>query len=314
MFMFFFGALSWRDRAFSSHNWSPATGPAPLQGQLDQTMPPASSVCAMEDVSAFVWSHRGHVEPDEHGYTDGSLQALKVLLDNGIINFDIDISSFDGQFYVAHPSAAVSFESRQQWKSAFCTVNEFLNAIAHHEMVAPRLRKSVARKPVNAALPMVSVEPKFVNTSTMKHFVDVLYSPSDYPRDRLAIITNSPGQYEMVETYLRSKQTTVKKIAVSRAYRSLPKTADEFSWERDAINSSQTRIRSRLHMPDVKLLSDQFRKQNYRHQLKDDLIVSWLVDDAEGLKTAIDQGIDGVISNHPMLLKNMLEYWHLRLC
>jgi hypothetical protein len=297
-----------------------------------------SVLCARTDWNSFVWSHRGHIDATNNinvsssTSTDGSISTLKELLHAGIIRFDVDISHFGGEFYVAHPSKAAQLQSKVQWDQSFTTIAQFLDTIANEEPVArsiTQLRQSRSQGQGRdlSMGPMISIEPKFDDLELWKKLIDVVQAAPKYPANRVALIVNAPNQLTFVENYLNSNYGQHRRsqlIAVSIAYRSVPKTDSDFSWQRDFIgatnlSSSRTKFR-RMHMPDIKLLtpSSSLAEQVNNQQVRDK-VVPWLVDDLQTMQFVLQlskkqTNIDGIITNYPLKMTEQLREWRRTSC
>lgn len=278
-------------------------------------------VCSFKpaELSSFIWSHRAHY-PDNPLYNDGSMQSLQALLNAGITNFDIDISTKDGIFYVAHPSLLSNISSDlKKWEKDILTLPSFLEKIGKHHRIKSIISNlnALTLRPLQ---PFITCEPKFTDPKLWEELIMILQSSQYLPASHLAIIVSSPDQKTLVESIMDS-YPHAPKIAIAIAYRSIPKTPNDFIWkdtEMALFRSQPMDLDSPyqyLHMPDVKLMTTTFKNPIGRSFHKPLIrIVPWLVDTPEGLLESLNHSVDGIISNNPIDLLHFLEDKYKREC
>ena len=261
-----------------------------------------------DQLSSFVWSHRGHFSGRE---VDASRSAQQALISANVFNFDVDVSFADDVFYVAHPSKLNKFTTPSQRGDSLQTVEAFLTTLG--EVRAPW--SSTNRTLVVS--PFVTLEPKFEETKLWLRLLEQLsrgvgnLSPAN-----TALVVNEPSQLRLIEEFFRDRPDA-SAISVAIAYRSLPKTSADYSWSQDiegaeaaarccGLKQHSRRLRQ-VYMPDVKLVAELPSRFRFRRKSgSNSLLVPWLVDTEEDLMLALRQRVSGVVSNAaPALLASL---------
>ena len=164
----------------------------------------------------FIWAHRAGFG---QGLLDGSEKAEEGLLRAGIHMFDIDVSYVDDIFYVAHPEVLRELPTKQMRQASDVqTLPSFLQHLAWaalEDLPGP---------------PLVTIEPKFESVEAWGALVALLQDGKWISPSCVAIIVNSVAQLGVVETILAELVPTLPLISIAIAYRSAPKTPQDFSF------------------------------------------------------------------------------------
>jgi len=292
-------------------------------------------LCHQYDVnqlSSLIWSHRASISSSSSSSSssslhDGTLQSLTHLLDNGITNFDIDVSIKGKTFIVAHPSQLSSSSSSSSME--YLSIDTFLNTINNHmKVIQEQHEKSLHElddkamqsykdnRRVIDTIPFVTIEPKFNNDNNdfdtnIKALVDVLI---DSPlSNNVAVIATTTT----IEKILHKIIPETSGIRIAKAYRSIP-VKHGLVWKNNLNKNQNKKDRIRImHMPDKSLIDkDIKRKKTDDHTDTDnnELVISWLIDDEEKMWDLFDKGTDAIISNKPIELLHLLKQNYQQRC
>lgn len=307
---------------------------------------------SVSELSSIVWSHRARNKIENE---DNPGKELKSLLHAGITHFDIDVTlntqhksfssvvkeidslnvaDFSPLFIVAHPS-----ESTSGKRNIFLTLREFLKLVHEHQ----------GRDGIKS---FVTIEPKFSDVQLLQALMKII---SDSPMmERCALIVATQTQLKAANAAMEKlKSTSTSSVGyrpplLAFAYRSRVdpshSQSDAFKWQREQDGShpgSQDNLAfemtmastgtgdggrqstmTRILMPDVALLShvsnlaDRIRRARDSNGINNNFfIVTWLVDDEEGMFKALQTyGMDGMISNQPIKLFKALKTAYRSVC
>jgi len=265
-----------------------------------------------EQLSSFVWSHRGHHRLHE---VDASLAAQRALIAENVMNFDVDVSYADESFYVAHPSTIQRFSSVEQRRQALQTVDSFLFTLGE-------VRQPWASNGSVLVAPFVTMEPKFEDAELWRQLLDKMaHGVGRLPPSSTALVVNEPSQLALIKDYY-VENANLPRVGVAIAYRSIPKTRSDFTFSRDMMQHTvkkccQLRDHSpslslrHVYMPDVKLVDS---APDFRFLSRGDTresaagFVPWLVDDEAGMLRALEMRATGIVSNEaPAMLRLLRE-------
>ena len=288
----------------------------------------------IDQLSSLIWSHRASISSSSLSSSsspssssssssssslhDGTLQSLTHLLDNGITNFDIDVSIKEKAFIVAHPSQ-LSSSSSSSSSIEYISINTFLNTINNHmKIIQEQHEKSLNELDDKALLsykdnrrvidtiPFITIEPKFNNDDNefdknIKALVDVLI---DSPlSNNVAVIATTTT----IEKILHKIIPETSGIRIARAYRSIPVKHGHI-WKNNINNNKKKNDHIKiLHMPDKSLITKDIKRKNTDDIDNNEMVISWLCDDEEKMWDLFDKGSDAIISNKPIELLSILK-------
>jgi len=262
-------------------------------------------------ISRFIWSHRAQIAA---GRIDGSRIVVQELLEAGIRNFDVDIScvalqapSTHCNFIIAHPSVIRSVQNitHLPMEQLPQSVSAFLDQVHQFHTESNELERGP---------PHITMEMKFHNP---QHQLGIIRELHQHPMaSRIALVLTNPAA---VETLLQNTSC----LGAALAYRNRPSNESDFVWPASVAESDylaspvsllgpcipQTQMgkattRLEVHMPDIRLITTTTEKIHCRRPC---LVVPWVVDSEDVLIKALDNGVDGVISNEPLKMLRFLD-------
>jgi len=248
-----------------------------------------------DELPSLVWSHRGRIGNKKNNIVDGSVEAISYLIHRNIINFDVDVSFVNehNNFYVIHPTLLNKVDSIDD----YLPLSEFLS-IMHDTMKSRNSNKIIG---------FVTVEPKFNDSHLYDKMIEIIVS-SNYVNNKignLGIIASSKKSYKALMKELEKYDCGVH-IAI--AFRTIMNNNENmFSWSgRDNIISSTNPI---ILMPDNKLLASDANNKKSANK-----IVAWTIDRIEDAYEALYHNVDGIISNTPVEILNILQKDYDKFC
>jgi hypothetical protein len=197
--------------------------------------------------------------------------------------------------------------------------------------------------------PVVTLEPKFVDPDLWKQLIKKLARGiGKLPPSHTAVVVNEPSQLRLLEDFYTNDSVgdTIRlgdRVGAAIAYRSLPKTPDDFSFTKDIqptyteskeANSAlapdacctlreHSKALRHVYMLDVQLVKTipyfRFRPHSASNRLSSrserrsgtsasaSAMVPWLVDTEAGVLEALDQHVSGVVSNEAPALLALLR-------
>lgn len=287
------------------------------------------------DMVSKIWSHRAaldDIDPTtdkKRSTIDGSVEVTTELLNAGVSNYDVDISMTklkdnSWSYVVAHPSRLAAAVKKQQ-QGKFQTVGAFLQQIAAKHPDLP------AR-----GHPMVSIEPKFNDPARIRELVQEVVNHAGAIAARTHIVASDDQVLQAIHDAMRrvSVPSGLLLPGVALAYRSKLSGA-QFRWkdrqqhvdqyyqqlDNDEAAVRAHRPRRLILMPDIVLLtqSSTYLAASSRDNSPSDrdvLLVTWIVDTEKELARAVSlsPNINGMVSNHPMDLLQLLKEHHFNHC
>jgi len=242
------------------------------------------------DLTSLVWSHRGRIN-NNNNIVDGSTEALSLLISSDIINFDIDVSFVKefNKFYVIHPTLLNKVDEIERYLS----INEFLNIIYDN---------------CKSRTSFITIEPKFNDLNLLYKLIEIIID-SKYVKNKtggnLGIIVSSRKSYNILNNELAKYDNN---IHIAIAFRTIDDTHNDFFlWSnRDDIVSIKNPI---LYMPDNKLLANVVT--NGKSSKK---VITWTIDRIEDVYEALYHNVDGIITNKPIEILNILQKDYDKFC
>lgn len=241
-----------------------------------------------------IWSHRGHLDssaPDNRDWTCD--HVLKELQRNGIRHLDVDVLFYNGQSVVAHPT-------------------EFANNLGNFSpspcskiplaMFIQKLKRYYGLQGF-----FLTMEPKSDWSNVRES--DFLASPSDVVSGILNVLHEEPIPNQHCGIILQPWQLQDNRVApleyrihqhclIAAPLRLSDAPLSEQNFPADVFQ---------LSMPTIELFGnadgDWFLEKARSHNLP---VVLWVVDTGEAMRKSLEmRGVHGVISNHPIRLKQL---------
>mmetsp|Transcript_9505 Transcript_9505/g.15773 ORF Transcript_9505/g.15773 Transcript_9505/m.15773 type:complete len:480 (+) Transcript_9505:41-1480(+) len=176
------------------------------------------------EIASIVWSHRAFKSRDD---VDGSRATLQYLLNNGVRNFDVDVSCLEDPstkqciYVIAHPTHLYKFSTsdvKLHRNNSPQTVEDFLLQIY---MYCQLKRVFHAAAGANRFYPLVTLEMKF---REIHRELDLIHLVQNSPMAKhVALIFTDPHKLSLILPYIG-------KGGVAAAYRSRPLSDRDYTW------------------------------------------------------------------------------------